>query len=103
MATDSHELARWNADRTSIRIRVQPVQRLFPSGQHLTRTGIDVGLTGPDRESVDVDGLVAGWPPQRHVGAGHDWPQDLPGDDPPDRGVQMGGEAALGFEALLIS
>ncbi|HET6953407.1 MAG TPA: hypothetical protein VFI47_23715, partial [Acidimicrobiales bacterium] len=79
---------------------VERVEGLVPRRQHRPRVRVDVArsLVGPPRQAVHVDRLVMGRPPHLVIGRGPDLADDLAGDGPSDRGVQVRGQAALGFD-----
>jgi hypothetical protein len=83
-----------------LRVGVELVERLTPGRKGLAGFGVDVAarVVGPLGQPVDVNRLVVRRPPDLVVGGGHDLADDLAGDDAADRGVQVGREAALGFD-----
>jgi hypothetical protein len=81
-------------------VGVEPVEGFLPGGKGLAGVGVYVaaGSVVPFGEAVDVDRVMVGWPPDLVVGGGHDLADDVAGDGPTDRGVEVGRETALGFD-----
>src|SRR5262245_44273940 len=78
--------------RPGIGVLTERVERLSPRRQDCPSGGIGIAPFGPDREPVDVDRLVVGWPPELVIAGGPDLAQQRPRNSTTDGGLHVRSE-----------